>query len=214
MATKHSSDVSYFLWVILPLLFIVSCSTGKNSVITVNTPTVSSEEPDTLTDHTTGVSAGPAFQSLTIGENQPIYSLDPLFATTLSEMRAIQLVYEGLVRFDKQGKITPTVAKTWTVSDQNRHFSFALKGDVYYQDSPVFSSGRGRQLKASDIKKDFERMARADVPSHAAELFMNIRGFEPYYQEQHHVYRSSERQLHGISGIEVPNDSTIVFILV
>jgi MarR-like DNA-binding transcriptional regulator SgrR of sgrS sRNA len=43
---------------------------------------------------------------------------------------------------------------------------------------------------------------------------MNIKGFEPYYQEQHKVFRAAARQLQGIRGIKVTRDSTIVFTLI
>lgn len=214
MKANNFSPVYYLLLAVLPMAVLVSCSSSKNSVITVQGPTVSSETPDTLTNNEVTEPAGSAFQALTIGENQPIHSLDPLFAITFSEMQAIQLVYEGLVRFDNRGKIVPAIAESWTVDDHHRRYQFNLKDDVFYQNSSIFSSGRGRKLRAGDIKKDFERMARADVPAYAAHLFMNIRGFEPYFQEQHHIFRQSERQFHGVSGIKVPNDSTIVFTLV
>lgn len=156
----------------------------------VTAPTVSSK-PDTTLSETEPQTTGTTFQAITIGENQPIYSLDPLFATTQSEMRAIQLVYEGLVRFNSRGKIVPAIAKNWTISNNHTRFSFILKDDVYYQNSSVFASGRGRKLKPGDIKKVFKRMASAGVPPRAAKLFMNIRGFEPYFKEQHNIYRSS-----------------------
>jgi ABC-type transport system substrate-binding protein len=211
MTFKHPFPLFYLLCAGLPLLLFMSCSTSKNSVVTVNSSPVSSTKSDTLT---TSKVTGTPFQSITIGENQPIHTLDPLFIQNISEMRTVQLIYEGLVRFNNQGKIVPAIAGSWTISNQHRQFRFILSDSVYYQDSPIFPSGRGRQLKPNDIKKDFERMAQADVPSCAAELFMNIRGFEPYFQAQHKVFRPSERQIHGISGIKVKNDSTIIFSLV
>ena len=57
-------------------------------------------------------------------------------------------------------------------------------------------------------------MATPRVPEHAANMFMNITGFEPYFREQHEVLLTEDRQLDGISGIRTPNDSTVVFSLV
>lgn len=211
MTFKHSS-IFYIVGALLPVILFISCSTSKHSVVVINSQTVSTTKPDTTAASKTTINS--SFQSITIGENQPIHSLDPLFITNVSEMRAVQLVYEGLVRFNSQGKIIPSIAKSWTISNNHRRFQFKLRQNIYFQDSPIFSSGRGRRLRPGDIKKDFERMARDNVPTRAAKLFMNIRGFEPYFQEQHNVFRPSERQIHGISGIKIKNDSTIVFSLV
>ncbi|HYW36318.1 MAG TPA: ABC transporter substrate-binding protein [Balneolaceae bacterium] len=210
MTKKYLSHLTIILAATIASFIVVSCSTSSNTIVVKNAP-VSSQKPDTTAAQNQG---GTEFQELTIGENQPIHSLDPLFIENTSEMQAVQLVYEGLVRYDASGKIIPAMARSWTVSDNHKIYRFTLKHNLFYQDSDVFSSGRGRRVVAGDIKKDFQRMATDSVPDHAARLFMDIRGFEPYYQEQHKVFRKSARQLHGISGIKVENDSTIVFSLV
>lgn len=42
---------------------------------------------------------------------------------------------------------------------------------------------------------------------------MDIRDFDPYFSEQREVYNPAKRKLGGISGIQTPNDSTVVFEL-
>lgn len=153
------------------------------------------------------------FQKLVIGEYQSISSFDPLLAENATTMRALQLVYEGLVRFDSSGDITTSIAKDWDISSDSLRYTFQLNRDTYYQDDEVFSTGTGRRLKASDVKFIFERMASSSVPPKAAKMFMDIRGFEPFFQEQHHIYIPEQRTLSGISGIQTPNDSTVVFQL-
>lgn len=153
------------------------------------------------------------FRKLVIGEYQSITSFDPLLAENGATMRALQLIYEGLVRLDANENIMPAVAKKWEVSNDSLTYRFTLNSDIYYQDSDVFSTGTGRRLVAKDVKYVFERMAKADNPSTAAKLFWNIKGFEPYYQEQHNVYEPGKRTLSEVTGIQTPNDSTVVFEL-
>ncbi|HET6528227.1 MAG TPA: ABC transporter substrate-binding protein, partial [Balneolaceae bacterium] len=153
------------------------------------------------------------FQKLVMGEFNTIGSLDPLFANNATEMRAVQLVYEGLVRFDENGNITPGIAQTWTVSDDSSLYEFHLRPDIFYHNSDIFSTGTGRRLVAEDVKFVFERMARAGVPPRAAKLFMNIRGFDSYFQEQHFVYNPQFRQIEGVAGIQTPDETTVVFEL-
>lgn len=153
------------------------------------------------------------FRQLNIGEYQPIRSLDPLLADNATNIRAIQLVYEGLVRFDEAGTIAPAIAQKWSVGANDRRYTFHLRPDVYYHDSDIFGSGTGRKLTADDVPFIFERMANNAVPPRAAGLFMNIEGFDEYFREQRHVYNPTLRQLDRISGIQTPNDTTVVFEL-
>lgn len=195
---------------LLSLFLLVSCSSSENTIVIEDAP-ISTGQPDTTLQ--APEDEGP-FTQLTIGENQPIKTLDPLFAENGSSMRALQLVYEGLVRFNASGEIIPAIAKDWTMSNNVQTYRFTLHNDIFYHDSNIFPNGRGRKLVAGDIKKAFERMARATVPDRAAQLFMDIEGFEPYYREQQAVLLPGEEQLNGIDGIRTPNDSTVVFSLI
>lgn len=195
--------------ILLLILFLFSCKQPETVVVR--------EGPKTTAD-TTKVQKDTVenaeFKQLIIGEFNNIFTLDPLFAAdNASTMRAVQLLYEGLVRFNEQGNITPAVAKSWQVSDDSLSYRFTLRSDIYYHDSDIFSAGVGRKLRAGDVKFVFERMARNSVPPDAAQLFMTISGFEPYYQEQRNLYNPANRRLKEISGIQVPNDTTVVFKL-
>lgn len=194
---------------IVSIFALVSCKSSDTTIVIEDAP-ISTGPADTTVQESTN----DRFQQLTIGEVMPIRSIDPLFVENAAGMRAVQLLYEGLVRYDENGKIVPAVAKDWTVGSDNLTYRFNLKQDIFYHDSDIFPNGLGRKLTARDVKYVFERMAKADVPDRAAQLFMNIRGFEPYYQEQRQVLQPEDRQLKSISGIQVPNDSTITFSLI
>lgn len=154
------------------------------------------------------------FRQLVIGEIHSISTLDPLFADNNSIRRTVQLLYEGLVRFDRNGKVIPAISKRWSVSDDSLTYRFTLRNNVFFHDSNIFSSGVGRKVVAPDFRYAFERMAKINVPDDAAKLFMSIRGFEPYFNEQHHVLNPAHRELRGISGIVTPNDSTLIISLI
>lgn len=154
-----------------------------------------------------------SFRVLPMGEYQPIHSLDPLFADNAASMRAVQLVYEGLVRLNARGDVVPALAENWEVSDDSLQYTFKLQSDIYYHDSNIFSTGVGRNLRAADVKYVFERMASSEVPPRAAQLFMEIQGFDAYYQEQRLVYNPEKRNLDGVKGITAPDQQTVVFQL-
>lgn len=198
----------FLLFFVSSFFLLFSCKQPETVVVTEN-PTPPS--PKTQQKDTTVTAA--SFKQLNIGENNLIPSLSPLFAENTSTLRTLQLVFEGLVRYNGNETIIPAVAKKWSVSSDSLTYRFILRNDVYYHDSNAFNNGIGRKLVARDVKDVFERMARINVPGHAARLFIDIKGFEPFYREQHNVLIPGERQLSGISGITTSNDSTVTFTL-
>lgn len=197
------------VFVLLALLFW-GCKQPETIVIEDEPTSMASS--DTTEQYPTGDDDSD-FRKLVIGEYQSITSFDPLLAENGATLRALQLVYEGLIRLDADGDPKPAVAKEWEVSNDSLTYSFTLNSDIYYQDSEVFSTGTGRRLVANDVKYVFERMAKAGNPSRAAKLFWDIKGLEPFYQEQHNIYEPEKRTLSEVSGIQTPNDSTVVFEL-
>lgn len=207
---KLLNSQNYLAVLILSLILLWGCKQPETVVIE-DAPTASA--PADTTDEYTPSDDESDFRKLVIGEYQSITSFDPLLAENGATMRALQLVYEGLVRLNANGNTVPAVAKSWKVSNDSLTYTFTLNPNIYYQDSNVFSTGTGRRLTARDVKFVFERMAKTGNPPTAARLFWNIEGFEPFYQEQHKVYEPKKRTLSDVSGIQTPNDSTVVFEL-
>ncbi|MDZ7773011.1 MAG: ABC transporter substrate-binding protein [Balneolaceae bacterium] len=191
-------------------LLAVACKQQES--VTVNRQPATPSETEPASDSLSGP-GDEKFEVLAVGETSPVPSLDPLHARNGATLRAVQLVYEGLTRYDASGNPQPALARTWEVSDDSLTWRFTLETETFYHDSPIFRTGLGRRLQASDVKFAFERMAWNTVPDRAASLFMHIRGFEPFLSEQRGVFNPELRRLGGVGGITVPNDSTVVFRL-
>lgn len=207
---KSLSNKVKLLGIFVGVLLAAGCK-GPETVVVNQSPTAIT--PADTTQQVTPTNEA-SFRKLVIGEFAPIKTLDPLYADNAASMRAVQLVYEGLVRLNDNGSPVPGLAKTWAVSKDSLQYTFHLRPNIYFQDNQIFSTGTGRKVTASDVKYDFERMAQAGLPPYAAHMFMDIENYEPYYREQHFVYNPQNRGLDGVSGIQVPNDSTVVFQLV
>lgn len=205
------SVTRYKLLAPLVLLIMLAGCKQPETIVVDDNPTVAAS--DTTVEDQPDVDEAD-FQKLVIGEYNTIPSLDPLFADNAATMRAIQLVFEGLVRLDADGSVIPGMAENWEVSSDSLTYTFQLRNNLYYHDSDIFSTGTGRRITSGDVKFVFERMAQPEIPSKAAHLFMEIKGFDPYFHEQHEVYLPSQRKLDGVSGIQTPADSTVVFELV
>lgn len=197
------------LFLLLSAFLAFGCSQTNTIVI--------DQDPDTTRSDTTEErdyrEEGDDFQQLVIGELNPIASFDPLFAENGSTMRTLQLIYEGLVRYNREGDIQPAMAENWDVSEDSTEYTFELKNDIYYHDNNAFSNGVGRRMVADDVRQVFERMAELTVPDDAAQLFMNIRGFEPYFRERQEIKNPDQHTLETISGIQTPDEATIRFSL-
>lgn len=212
--------MKYLLQILLPGVVMLAvlfggCVKQPETIVIDQEPAT----PDTTVSAKDTVASRPAaadanFKQLVIGENQRISTLDPLFADNNSIRRTLQILYEGLVRFDRNGEIVPAISKRWSISDDSLTYRFTLRDDVFFHDSDIFNSGIGRKVVASDFKYALERMAKINVPADAAQLFMSVRGFEPYFKEQHNVLNPAYREFSGASGIAAPNDSTLVIALI
>lgn len=200
--------------VLLAATLVISCGKGPETVTVKSDPLVPTgndiSQSDTLLN---AASDDSEFIQFTLGEFDTIHSLDPLFISNNSEARAVSLIYDRLVEINRLGNVQPAIAKRWEINRDSTRFTLYLRSDVYYHDSPAFNSGIGRKVVASDIKFLFERMASVQVPDKAAEMFKSIRGFQAYHNEQNMVRDASRRALTSIGGIEVRNDSTILFIM-
>ena len=48
-----------------------------------------------------------------------ITSLDPAFARTQENIRAVNQLFNGLVQLDSQLNVVPSIAKKWSISEDN-----------------------------------------------------------------------------------------------
>jgi ABC-type transport system substrate-binding protein len=76
-------------------------------------------------------------------------SLDPGVVQDGDTIDVLQQVFEGLVGWGEDNRVTPVLAESWTVSDDGRTYTFKIKPDA------KFSSGRA--VTAEDFKFCIER---------------------------------------------------------
>ncbi len=104
-------------------------------------------------------------------EASGIASLDPAFAKSQAVMWGIHQLYNTLVEVDSNMQIAPSVARSWTISPDNKTLTFTLRNDVYFTDDPCFTGGKGRRLLASDIVFSLGRIIDKAVASPGAWIF-------------------------------------------
>ena len=85
-----------------------------------------------------------------------ITSLDPAFASSLSNIWAVQQLYNGLVQLDSALQVKPCLARRWELSEDGLKYIFYLRRDVVFHPCPCFSGKRF--LIADDVVFTFQRL--------------------------------------------------------
>lgn len=75
--------------------------------------------------------------SLTLPGIEPL-TLDPALSADSASSEYLSLLYDGLVRFDRNGGIKPAIADHWAVSADGKRYTFHIRANARFQDgTPV-----------------------------------------------------------------------------
>lgn len=148
---------------LLPVLFSVVLVTGCKS----------SKEEEALIKSIDNVGAetvavyGDALASAEIAE--PI-NLIPSIASDSASASVASYIYNGLVKYDKDLKLTGDLAKSWEISPDNLTLIFHLRDNVTWHDGTPFT--------AEDVKFTYEFMIADDTPTAYDGDFRKVKKFE------------------------------------
>lgn len=143
-------------WRCCPLLFLVLLLFGAcNSV----------EEPYKPLPRESGVPAyGDALVEGSIGEPS---TLIPLLASDSASHSVASLVYNGLVKYDKNLNLTGDLAESWQISPDGLTITFYLRKGVKWHD--------GHEFTSRDILYTFNTIIDPKTPTAYAEDFLQVR---------------------------------------
>ena len=115
--------------------------------------------------------------------NQPnnITSLDPAFAKSQNNIWAVDHLYNRLIELNDDLEIVPAIASEWSISEDGRIYTFNLRKDVYFHDSPCFVEGKGRVANAYDAAYSLGRIIDDEVNSPGSWIFGDkLRDSKPF----------------------------------
>ena len=130
-------------------------------------------------------------------ESKGITSLDPAFARSLPLIWPVHQLFNGLIQLSDSLTVEPCIAHSWIVSVDGLAYTFSLRTDVWFHESPLFSNGMSRRVVASDFVYSFSRMLDPMVASPGAWIFSVLDTRYPNTQ----------------NGLKVVNDSTLTIHL-
>lgn len=110
-------------------------------------------------------------------ENAAVNSLDPAFAKIRPSIWVCNQLFNGLVQLDDSLNIEPDIAKSWTISQDGKTYTFMLRNDVYFHKSSLFGADSTRTVKAADFEYSLNRLLDEDVASPGRWILQNVDTF-------------------------------------
>ena len=129
-------------------------------------------------------------------ESSNIHTLDPHFAYDTLSTAACRLLYDGLLDYDYDGNMIPSLAAELPeISGEGRVFRFTLRDGIKFHN--------GREIVAEDISWSMHRLLSERIGSPGYPFYKSIEGAEAYHKGK------TDR----VEGIVVLDDKTIEFRL-
>jgi peptide/nickel transport system substrate-binding protein len=167
MPAKHL----FLLALILTITCLWGCSEGEKSAGTAaEKPTRAALSPEM---------AKPAYGDMIIrGSIGDASVLLPALASDSASGDIIGLIYNGLVKYDKDIKIVGDLAEKWEISEDNLRIRFYLRKNVKWQD--------GKPFTAKDVEFTYKLIIDPKTPTAYASDFLRVKEFrtlDPYTVE-------------------------------
>ncbi len=121
-------------------------------------------------------------------------TLDPHKVEDGDTIDLLQQVYEGLVAWDENSKVTGALAESWTTENDRKTYVFKLRKGAKFHN--------GREVTADDVKWSYERVTNPKLASPVAESYLaDIVG----------VKEKLDGKATEVTGIKVRDAQTIAF---
>lgn len=63
-----------------------------------------------------------------------------------NEMFAQNMIYEGLVKIDSDGKIIPSLATSWEIKEKGKVYIFHLRKNVRFSNGEIFDAAAAKRI--------------------------------------------------------------------
>ena len=103
---------------------------------------------------------------LTIEEGPDVETIDPALNQSADGANYITMISDNLLRLDKDGKIAPSMAEKYEVSDDGLTWTFHLRDGLKWSD--------GSDFKADDFVYSWQRMVDPEVAAPYAETVLGM----------------------------------------
>lgn len=103
-------------------------------------------------------------------ESKGITTLDPAYARNQTIIWPVSQLFNGLVQLDNELNVEPCIAHRWSVSEDGKEYTFWLRKDVQFHDSPYLQEEE-KSVNAHDFVYSFGRILDPGVASPGSWIF-------------------------------------------
>jgi peptide/nickel transport system substrate-binding protein len=128
-------------------------------------------------------------------DNYDPRSLDPALSTDVPTGRAVGYIFDGLTQFTPEAKLEPGLAERWDVSPDGVTYTFHLRRGVKFHD--------GSPFVARQVVRSWQRVLDPKVRGGREGPLFAVRGARDF----------ADGRAPSVSGLAMPNDSTVVVTL-
>lgn len=94
-----------------------------------------------------------------------VTSLDPAAAVSFENISIVNQLFNGLVQMNDSLHVQPAIAKSWSISADEKTYTFHLRNDVFFHANACFAATDSRKATARDFLFSFNRLMDARVSS-------------------------------------------------
>lgn len=128
-------------------------------------------------------------------------TLDPARAYDTTSIPLTRLLYRGLVDYGKHNEIVDELAASHSVSKDGKTYTFHLRPNIRFHS--------GRKVTSDDFRFALERVMDPATTSDGISMYTGIVGAKEFSDDR----GNPVHKLQHITGIELPDENTIVFHL-
>ena len=122
-----------------------------------------------------------------------VKTLDPAHISDAADVQLLLQLYAGLTRLDEEGRVYPSLARSWDVAGDGRTYTFHLRSGLRFSD--------GSPLEASDVRRSWLRLLDPGVHATAPDVLNVIVGASE---------RASGAGSEAAVGVQAPDANTLV----
>lgn len=140
---------------------------------------------------------------------EKVSGLLPIQAVDIYTQRITSQLFDPLLRLDPSGKnVIPSIAESYTVSEDARVFTFKIRKGIFFHDDDCFG-GDGRELTSEDVKFTLDMACSGLSMNEVSWLLIDrVKGGKSFYEATKKAFKEG-----GVSGIRVPDKNTLVITL-
>lgn len=111
-------------------------------------------------------------------EHKNIGSLDPAFSKDIADIWATNQLFNGLVQMDDQMKVLPSIAKSWSISEDGLTYTFSLRRDVMFHKHKLFGNDSTRAVISKDFQYSLNRLLDKNLASSGSWVLQKVDSYD------------------------------------